>query len=160
MQICICELLLLSRFIALAVQLTNFAFGVCVLAWWFDLGWVPGAQQIRHPIAAAIAAKGPVGVCLEASCHWLCQTWGKLIATSHRKHPSATKTLTCKLNTFHPLWITYLRVITKIHVHHTIFTLTKKNSPHQNQNNVIGTPNESGRFTLNPLNVPSPQLQW
>ena len=63
---------------------------------------------------------------------------------------------------FHPssLWITYLRIIIKIHSHRTIFTnfrhVNKKEFP---KNNIITTPNRSGQFTHNPPVIPSLQLQ-
>ena len=51
-------------------------------------------------VSSALASRG---VCLGASWHWLYQTWGKLLATSHRSHPCssppATKILPCKPNT-------------------------------------------------------------
>lgn len=69
-----------------------------------------------------------------------------------------------------PLWITYLRIVIKIHINHTIFsnftnfTYIKNNQknpnqdpPHQNHISIITTVNESGQFTLIPPLVPSPQ---
>jgi len=49
-------------------------------------------------VGSALAIRGSVS---EPAGHWLCQTWGRLLAPSHRSHPcspAATKTLPHKHN--------------------------------------------------------------
>jgi len=64
-------------------------------------------SQLRYPRGPTTVtgrlSLGQWQVCLGASWHWLCWTWGKLLAASHRSQPCipplATKILPCKPTT-------------------------------------------------------------